>query len=166
MDTPPSRDWIDVTERPLSLEVLSAWAARPHCGAVVTFAGVVRDSSEGREGIEALEYETQVDLATARIGDVVAAARVRWPALEAIGVHHRIGRVELGEVAVVVAVSSPHRGEAFAGGQFCIDELKATVPLWKRDVWAGGSDWSRDAHPLRDVSGETPSRATPVAGPE
>jgi molybdopterin synthase catalytic subunit len=152
METPPSRDWIAVTAEPLALDVLLTWATRPECGAVVTFSGVVRDTSEDRAGIEALEYETQAEVAEARIAEVVAVARSRWPDLVAIAVHHRVGRVELGEPAVLVAVSSPHRGEAFAGAQFCIDELKATVPLWKRDVWAEGSAWSRDVHELRDVT--------------
>ena len=153
MATPPTRDWIEVTTESLSLDALARWATRPSCGAVVTFVGVVRDTSEERDGIEALEYETQVDLATARIASIVDQARTRWPELEAVAVHHRIGRVELGEPAVVVATSSPHRAGAFAGAQFCIDEVKATVPLWKHDLWAGGSAWSRDVHTLRDVGG-------------
>jgi len=152
VETTSTRDWIEVTASALSVDALSAWATRPSCGALVTFCGMVRDSSDDRDGIVALEYETEVRFATSGIARIVAEARSRWPALEAIGVHHRIGRVELGEPAVVVAVSSAHRGDAFAGAQYCIDQLKSSVPMWKRDVWAGGSAWSRDVHPLRDVA--------------
>lgn len=152
METPPTSDWIEVSALPLSLEALMAWATRPECGAVVSFCGVVRDSSEERQGVEALEYETEVAFALSSIAKIVAEARVRWPELTAVGVHHRIGRVELGEPAVVIVVSSPHRADAFAGTQYCIDTLKSSVPMWKRDVWAGERAWSRDVHPLRDVA--------------
>jgi molybdopterin synthase catalytic subunit len=113
--------WVAVTESPLSSDELSAWVVRPNCGAVVTFSGVVRDHSRDRDDVLALEYETSTKLAEQRIVEVVDAARERWPSLEAIAIHHRIGRVELSETTVVVAVSSPHRSDAFEAARFCID---------------------------------------------
>ena len=77
-----------------------------------------------------------------RLTDVATAARSRWPEIGRLALLHRVGRLEVGEVAVVVAASTPHRAEAFAAAQFCIDTLKHTVPIWKRETWEGGSDWS------------------------
>jgi molybdopterin synthase catalytic subunit len=121
---------------------------RPNCGAVVTFSGVVRDHSTARDRVTALEYDTHVETAERRVRDVVDEARRRWPALERVAVHHRIGRVELSVSTVVVAVSAPHRDVAFEGARFCIDALKASVPMWKRELWEGGSAWSEDTSPL------------------
>jgi molybdopterin synthase catalytic subunit len=143
--------WVAVTETPLSSEELTAWAVRPNCGAVVTFSGIVRDHSHAHDGVLALDYETSTKLAEQRINEIVAAARERWPSLEAIAIHHRIGRVELSETTVIVAVSSPHRNDAFDAARFSIDTLKQTVPMWKREFWEGGSAWSEETSPLLDI---------------
>jgi molybdopterin synthase catalytic subunit len=143
--------WVAVTENPLSSDELSAWAVRPHCGAVVTFSGVVRDHSRAHDDVVALEYETSTKLAEQRISEIVAVARERWPSLEAVAIHHRIGKVELSETTVIVAVSSPHRSDAFDAARFCIDTLKETVPMWKREIWEGGSAWSEETSPLLDI---------------
>jgi len=143
--------WVAVTESPLSSDELAAWVVRPNCGAVVTFSGVVRDHSRTRDGVLGLEYETSTKLAEQRIHEIVAVARERWPSLEAIAIHHRIGRVELSETTVIVAVSSPHRGDAFDAARFSIDTLKETVPMWKREFWEGGSAWSEETSPLLDI---------------
>jgi molybdopterin synthase catalytic subunit len=143
--------WVAITEAPLSSDELSAWVVRPHCGAVVSFSGVVRDHSRAHGDVVALEYETIPKLAEQRINEIVEVARERWPSLGAVAIHHRIGRVELSEATVVVAISSPHRSDAFDAARFCIDTLKETVPMWKREIWQGGSAWSEDTSPLLDV---------------
>jgi molybdopterin synthase catalytic subunit len=143
--------WVAVTETPLSSDELTAWALRPNCGAVVTFSGVVRDHSRAHDDVLALEYETSAKLAERRINEIVAAARERWPSLEAVAIHHRIGRVELSETTVIVAVSSPHRSDAFDAVRFSIDTLKETVPMWKREFWEDGSAWSEETSPLLDI---------------
>jgi len=148
---PPTSDWVLVTPDELSPDELAAWATRPNCGAVVTFSGIVRDHSPAREGVIALDYETDTGLAEGRIREVVAEARVKWPSLEAVAIHHRIGRVELSGTTVVVVVSSPHRTDAFEAGQYCIDTLKRSVPMWKREIWEGGSAWSEEGTPIEDV---------------
>jgi molybdopterin synthase catalytic subunit len=84
---------------------------------------------------------------------VAAEARRRWPAVGRLALLHRHGRLEVSDVSVVVVASAPHRDEAFAAGRFCIDELKATAPIWKREAWAGGEDWSACSHPLAEVAG-------------
>jgi molybdopterin synthase catalytic subunit len=142
MSSAPNSDWISITEDPLSPDELSNWVIRPNCGAVVTFSGVVRDHSSSRENVIALEYETDPALAERRMREVVDEARKRWPTLEGVAVHHRIGQVELSVSTVVVAVSAPHRDVAFDAARFCIDALKSSVPMWKREVWEGGSAWS------------------------
>jgi len=144
-------DWIAVTADPLDPDELAAWVIRPNCGAVVTFSGIVRDHSNSRVDVIALDYETVPELAERRLHEVVDEARRRWPTLERIALHHRIGRVELSVSTVVVAVSAPHRDVAFDAARYCIDALKASVPMWKREVWEGGSAWSDEAVPLRNA---------------
>ena len=144
----PTSDWISITEDPLAPEELAAWVIRPECGAVVTFSGTVRDHSASRTGVTALEYETVPELAEPRMHAVADEARKRWPDLGRIALHHRIGRVELSVATVVVAVSAPHRDAAFEAARYCIDALKASVPMWKREVWTGGSAWSDEVAPL------------------
>jgi molybdopterin synthase catalytic subunit len=148
MAVPPALNWVLISPSGLATAELTAWATRPECGAVVTFAGTVRHSSEDRDDIVALEYETSADLAIAQIEAVIAAARARWTSIVAVAIHHRTGRVEVGDSAVVVVVSAPHRHEAFAAAEYCMDALKESVPIYKRDVWPGGSAWSNDARPI------------------
>ncbi len=147
---PPERDWIALSEEPLRAATALDWATLPDCGAVVTFSGTVRDHSEGRPGVELLEYEAYVEHVEPRLAVVAAAARARWPELGRIALWHRIGRLGVGETSVVVAVSAPHRAEAFEAGRYCIDTLKATVPIWKRETWAGGSEWGLCTHELAE----------------
>jgi molybdopterin synthase catalytic subunit len=151
VESTPTTVWISISQSPLSHETISAWVARPECGAVVTFCGTVRRTSGTRQNVEALDYETSVALAEEAITKIVATARSRWPMLAAVAVHHRIGRVELGETAVIVAVSCPHRREAFDAAQFCIDTLKESVPMWKRELWDEGSAWSQDSHDIVEI---------------
>jgi molybdopterin synthase catalytic subunit len=151
VESPRELEWIALSPSPLSASDLLAWATRPHCGAIVTFSGTVRESSHELTDVQALEYETSVEFAEKRIREVVTEARSRWPTLGAIAIHHRVGRVELGESAVIVVVSSPHRPEAFEAAQFCIDAVKDTVPIWKKELWTGGSRWSPDGHNLSRV---------------
>jgi molybdopterin synthase catalytic subunit len=144
-------DWISVADSPLSPESLTSWATRPDCGAVVTFIGVARSSSTREQAIEALEYDTSVELAEQRISQVIEITRSHWPMLGSIAIHHRIGMVRVGEPAVVISLSSPHRQAAYEASQFCIDTVKKCVPMWKREIWEGGSAWSDEAQDLLGV---------------
>jgi len=155
---PASGDWIAVTREPLPVDAARAWATTPGSGAVVVFLGVVRDHSEGREGVERLTYEAYEEVAVARLGDVAREARTRWPELERVALLHRLGDLELTEASVAVVVSSPHRAEAFDAARYCIDTLKETVPIWKQEHWADGADWSASAQPVRAVTGD-PARS-------
>ncbi len=154
-------DWIALVEAPLPLDAASAWAVRPDCGAVVTFSGTARDHSEGRPGVSVLEYEAYEEQAVERMAELAAEARRRWPAVGRLVLIHRVGRLEVGESAVVVVASAPHRSEAFDAARFAIDALKQTVPIWKREVWDGGESWGLEAQHLVSVD----DLAGPVAAP-
>lgn len=146
-------DWIALTPDVLPAAEAAAWVVRPDCGASVTFTGTARDHAPGRPGVHRLEYEAYAAPAVARMQALVAEARTRWPTLGRVAVLHRTGAVDLGEAAVVVAVSAPHRTEAFEAARFAIDELKRTVPIWKREAWAGGESWGLEAQHV----GEAPT---------
>ena len=144
-------DWFALTDEVLPVAALYDWAVRPDCGAVVVFSGTVRDHAEGREGVEQLVYEAYEQAATERLAAIAAEARTRWPAIGRLAMIHRMGPLALTESAVVVAVSSPHRHDAFEAARFAIDTLKETVPIWKHETWRDGADWGTDAAPIRDV---------------
>ena len=117
------------------------------------FLGVVRDHSEGRDGVRGLTYEAYEEEAVATLAAVAAEARRRsGRSIERVALLHRIGDLALSEASVAVVVSSPHRAEAFEAARFCIDTLKETVPIWKREHWEGGSDWGTVASPVRSVT--------------
>jgi len=144
---PPERgdDWTALVAGGLPVGDAYAWAVRPDCGAVVVFTGTARDHSAGRPDVTELAYEAYEDHAVARMDRVVDELRRRWPAAGRVAVLHRVGDVPIGQEAVVVAVSAPHRAEAFDAARFAIDAVKESVPVWKRERWAGGQDWGSDA---------------------
>ncbi|HEX3794124.1 MAG TPA: molybdenum cofactor biosynthesis protein MoaE [Acidimicrobiales bacterium] len=139
---PTEGDWLGVSDQPLPVDHAWQWVTLPQCGGIVTFCGTVRDHSEGRPGVTSLEYEAYDEQVVPKLSTVARDARLRWSDIGRLTMLHRVGRLEVGDVAVVVAVSTTHRGEAFAAAQFCIDTLKHTVPIWKRETWGGGTDWS------------------------
>ncbi len=149
---PAGRDWVLVGDGPLPAAEAMAWAALPSCGAIVTFCGTARDHSDGRQGITALRYECYEEHTARRLAEVAARARQRWPVLGRLALLHRLGRLELCETSVVVVASAPHRAEAFEAARWCIDTIKATVPIWKLEEWDGGSAWASCAHDLLEVS--------------
>ena len=128
-----------------------AWANQPDCGAVVVFCGNARDHSDGRPGVDMLEYEAYEEHVVPRLADVVAEARRRWPSVVRIALLHRIGKLEVGDSAVVVVASAPHRDEAFEAARFGIDTLKASVPIWKRERWEGGESWGLEAQHIAEI---------------
>lgn len=152
LDPPYGRDdWVGITADTLPLSAVAAFVDRPDCGASVVFTGAVRDHSEGRPGVRSLQYEAYEEEVTPRLTAIAAEARTRWPSLGRLALLHRTGALGVGEASVLVAASAPHRAEAFEAARFCIDTLKATAPIWKREVWDGGDDWSACAHPVAQV---------------
>ncbi|MGH9056765.1 MAG: molybdenum cofactor biosynthesis protein MoaE [Acidimicrobiales bacterium] len=143
--------WVSLATGVLSVERAASWATRPDCGAVVVFAGTVRDHAEGRPGVSELEYEAYASQVEPRMMAIARDAQLRWPQLGRLVLWHRVGVMALTERSVLVAVSSAHRGDAFDAARYCIDTLKRTVPIWKRERWAGGEDWGQDAHEVEEV---------------
>lgn len=114
----------------------------PASGATALFLGTVRDHSAGKQGVTHLDYEAYEGAVERKIDELIDEAGTRWP-LHAVVVEHRVGRVELGQSSVAVAVSSAHRADAFDAARYLIDELKARAPIWKKEHWPGGEEWSR-----------------------
>jgi molybdopterin synthase catalytic subunit len=136
-----------LTRDPIDLQALQAVSAED--GALCLFVGVVRNSNAGRSVLH-LEYEAYEEMALPMLEDIAEQARLKFP-LSAVRIVHRLGRLEIGEASVAVAVASPHRDEAFSACRFAIDTLKATVPIWKKEFYADGSVWlegpGQCAHP-------------------
>ena len=147
-------DWLGLYDVPLPVNHALEWAFRPDCGGVVLFCGVVRNHAEGRPNVIELTYEAYDEEVEPRLASIAAEARHRWPDLGRLAVLHRVGTLAVGEVSVVVVASAPHRGEAFDAARFAIDAVKTTVPVWKRERWEGGEDWSECASPVMEVAGQ------------
>ncbi|MEO7019416.1 MAG: molybdenum cofactor biosynthesis protein MoaE [Ktedonobacteraceae bacterium] len=130
---------ITITPEPLDRAALIAAVAHPGVGGIVVFEGVVRDNARGKQ-VRYLEYDVYPEMASAKIREIVAEAERRWGA-ERVAVAHRVGRLEIGEASVIIVVASPHRGEAFEACRYIIDTLKATVPIWKKEVATNGEAW-------------------------
>lgn len=124
---------------PLSLDAVVREVRRDDAGAIATFTGTVRNRSRDRD-VRYLEYEAYEGMAEETMASLAAELRSRHEIAE-IAIHHRVGRVEIGEPSVVIAVSAPHRQAALAACREAIDTLKQTVPLWKKEVYRGGEEW-------------------------
>jgi molybdopterin synthase catalytic subunit len=141
---------IRLTREPIDHAVLTEQVQGPHCGAVVTFLGTVRDLT-GELVTVALDYDAYPGMAEKKLAEIEADVRARWPVGDIVMVH-RLGRLTVGEVSVAVAVSCPHRADAFAACRHAIDRLKELVPIWKRDCSPDGStEW---IHPEKAVAGD------------
>jgi molybdopterin synthase catalytic subunit len=128
-----------IVTAPIEINDLLARVAAPGAGAIATFLGVVRDNSLGRK-VRYLLYEAYPPMAIKEMEKIEAEARGARR-IERIAITHRIGRLEIGEASVAIAVSSPHRLEAIEACHFAIDRLKQTVPVWKKEYWEGGEIW-------------------------
>ena len=128
-----------LSEQPLSLETVVDEVSRAEAGAVATFIGTTRVHSRGRT-VQYLEYEAYPEMAEKVMAEIADELRARYDVC-AISIHHRTGRVDIGEASVVIAVSAPHRQHALAACKDAIDTLKERVPLWKKEVYQGGEEW-------------------------
>jgi molybdopterin synthase catalytic subunit len=147
-----ARDWLALTEDVLPVAEALEWAVLPSCGAVVLFCGTVRDHAEGRPDVTSLTYEAYGEEVVPRLAAIAAEARRRWPELGRLVILHRTGTLAVEEVSVVIVASAPHRAEAFEAARYAIDTVKTTVPIWKREVWSGGEDWSACDHPVTELA--------------
>ena len=135
---------IALTDQAISVPEVLAAVQHERAGAVDVFIGTVRNHNHARAVVR-LEYEAYTPMALKKLEELAAEARGRWP-VESLALVHRVGRLEIGDVAVVVAVATPHRAEAFAACRWLIDTLKQTVPIWKKEVYSTGEEWL-EAHP-------------------
>ena len=131
---------IQLTRDPIDYHGLTESVRRPGCGAVVAFLGTVRDLT-GDQVTVALDYEAYPGMAEKKMAEIEADTRARWPVGD-IQIIHRLGHLEVGDISVAVAVSCPHRAQAFDACRHTIDRLKELVPIWKKENWADGrTEW-------------------------
>jgi molybdopterin synthase catalytic subunit len=128
-----------------AIDVTALQATSPRDGALCLFLGVVRNENAGRP-VRYLEYEAYEEMALPQMEEIEAETRRRWPVTD-VRMVHRLGRLEIGDPSVAVAVASPHRDEAFAACRFAIDTLKAKVPIWKKEFYADGAAWLEGSLP-------------------
>lgn len=136
---------VAVTSTPLDLQALidEVAAGAAGDGAVATFTGLVRDHNQGRQ-VRFLEYEAYEPLAIRAMSRIVDEARATWPGAR-LGLHHRIGRLDIGEASVIIVAASPHRADAFAACRYAIERVKQIVPIWKHEHFEGGEVWLEGA---------------------
>ena len=129
-----------VVGEPLSPDAIAADVDDPGAGGLVIFSGVVRNETGGRS-VKFLEYEAHAPMAEAKMREIGEAVRARWTEVKRVAILHRIGRLEIGESSVLIAVSAAHRQEAFEACKYAIDTLKRTVPVWKKEHFEDGEIW-------------------------
>jgi len=140
---------IRLQHEPVDFHQLTELVRTPSCGGVVLFLGTVRELTDGRRTV-ALHYEAYPAMAEQKMTEIEAETRNRWPVGD-IALVHRLGRLGLGDVSVAVAVSCPHRHQAFDACRFAIDRLKEIVPIWKKENWADGTtEWVHPDGRLKD----------------
>lgn len=130
---------IEITRNPIEPQAIVNKVRKSAYGAVVTFLGTIRDNSEGKKVLH-LEYDAYPEMAKKKLGEVAAEIKARW-GLEDVAIVHRIGRIEVGDIALVIAIGAPHRREAFQACQYAIDRIKEVVPIWKKEFYDEGSAW-------------------------
>lgn len=133
-------DTYRVVDTSLQPDAVASAVADPGAGGVVIFAGVVRNETDGRS-VKFLEYEAHRPMAEAKMREIGETLRARWPGVRRVAMLHRVGRLEIGEPSVLVAVSAAHRQEAFEACRHAIDMLKRTVPIWKKEFFEDGGVW-------------------------
>lgn len=132
-------DFFELTTEPLDVGAIARRIVPPNCGAIVTLDGFVRKFTKGRETLY-LVYEAYEPMALKEMENLTKQAHAQFE-IENVGIVHRLGRLEIGETSVVISVAAPHRRAAFAACEWLIKELKRTVPIWKKEVYADGEEW-------------------------
>ncbi|MEZ6055521.1 MAG: molybdenum cofactor biosynthesis protein MoaE [Planctomycetaceae bacterium] len=137
---------VELTRDPIDATALLEGVRSTQAGAVILFLGTVREMTGGRQTV-ALDYEGYPDMALAQMHAVVDEAEAHWP-IERVSIVHRLGRLELGDISVAIAVSCGHRQQAYAASQHLIDRLKELVPIWKKENWSDGTtEWVHPGTP-------------------
>ncbi len=129
---------IEITQSAIDHAALTDRVRSNRAGAVCTFLGTVREITGDRQTLS-LDYEAYPEMALKKMAELEGLARARWPIID-VAIVHRVGRLDLGEISVAIAVSCPHRGDAFDACRWLIDTFKEVVPIWKRETWANGTE--------------------------
>jgi molybdopterin synthase catalytic subunit len=129
----------EITRDPIQIDDVFQKVVRREAGAVTVFAGTVRELTNGKKTLY-LEYEAYESMALRKMEQIIREMKERWPVVEAAMVH-RIGRLEISDIAIAIAVSSPHRPEAYEANRFAIERVKEMVPIWKKEHWEDGEKW-------------------------
>ncbi|NXL66374.1 MOC2B synthase, partial [Chordeiles acutipennis] len=137
------KDFIKLKSEKLSVDEVSELVISPCCGAVSLFIGTTRNNFEGKKVIH-LEYEAYISMAETEIKKICRDIRQKWPSVKHIAVHHRLGVVPITEASVIIAVSSPHRAESLEAVMYCINTLKASVPIWKKEIYEDEYSWKEN----------------------
>jgi len=140
MTTLPSEDLILLVQKAIDADVLVRHVRTASDGAIVTFDGCVRNQSHGRRTLY-LEYEAYESMAIAKMHEIAAGVHAKFP-IDRVAIAHRLGRLEIGETSVFIAVGAPHRAAAFEACRFAIDTLKRSVPIWKKEYFEDGAVWA------------------------
>lgn len=135
-------DRFEITEKPISIEECVKKVERREAGAITTFIGTVREFTKGKKTLY-LTYEAYVPMAVKKLAEIGVEIKQRWPDTET-AISHRIGRLDISDIAVVIAVSTPHRKDAYAANEFAIERIKQIVPIWKKEHWEDGEVWVGD----------------------
>ena len=135
---------IQILDNPLDIRTCVDFVTHPGAGGINVFVGTVRDNTKGRKVLH-LEFEAYEPMAVSEMRKIAEQATEKWP-VQRMSIHHRVGKLEIGQVAVLIAVSTPHRKASFEACEFAIDTLKQTVPIWKKEVFEDGEIWVA-AHP-------------------
>lgn len=144
----------EITTVQISVDEVSRRVRGPAVGAVVSFAGVVRGTNAGRK-VRYMEYEAYAEMAELKLAKIAEEIKTRWP-VEEVAIVHRVGRQEIGETSVVIAIASGHRRGAFEAGRYAIDRIKEIVPVWKKEYFEGGEVWIEgpEKTPTSEVEGK------------
>jgi len=133
-------DLFEVTQEEISVDEVVSHLSSSSIGAVTTFVGVVRGTTDGHK-VQYLEYEAYPGMAEETLRQISEEVCTRWQTIEQVAIVHRVGRLKVGEISVVIALSAAHRADTFDALHYAIDRLKQIVPIWKKEVWTDGSEW-------------------------
>ncbi|HZG61504.1 MAG TPA: molybdenum cofactor biosynthesis protein MoaE [Anoxybacillus sp.] len=144
-----------ITKEPISIEEVVKKVIRPEAGAVTTFIGTVREFTNGKRTLF-LQYEAYVSMAEKKLAQIGEEIKEKWPEAQ-VAITHRIGKLDISDIAVVIAVSTPHRKDAYEANQYAIERIKQIVPIWKKEHWENGEEW---------VGNQLETKAYPTGKPE
>ncbi|RDY71463.1 molybdenum cofactor biosynthesis protein MoaE [Halobacillus trueperi] len=136
-----------ITTEPLEIEEVTKRVIRREAGAVNTFIGTVREFTKGKRTLF-LQYETYKKMAEKKLEQITKEIEQQWPSAE-VAIAHRIGRLEITDIAVIIAVSTPHRNDSYEASRYAIERIKEIVPIWKKEHWEDGEEWIGDQKEVR-----------------